>query len=91
MSMVILIGNGLSAFEIPNPSNSSSVRNVVEDGAEYGLYSNSIFSKDNRAVYSDLMTIDSPNKEVAGARQSRIEQGGMSMISNCMHKNIFID
>ena len=85
MSMVILIGNGLSAFEIPNPSNSSSVRNVVEDGAEYGLHSNSIFLKDNRAVYSDLMTIDSPNKEVAGARQSRSEQGGMSMISNCMH------
>ena len=94
MSMVILIGNGLSAFEIPNPSNSSSVRNVVEDGAEYGLHSNSIFLKDNRAVYSDLMTIDSPNKEVAGARQSRSEQGGMSMISNCMHtanKNMFID
>ena len=96
MSMVILIGNGLSAFEIPNSSNSSSVRNVVEDGAEYGLHSNSIFLKDNRAVYSDLMSIDSPNKEVAGTRQSRSEQGGMSMISNCMHtankiQNIFID
>ena len=80
MSMVILIGNGLSAFEIPNPSNSSSVRNVVEDGAEYGLHSNSIFLKDNRAVDSDLMTIASPNKEVAGTRQSRNEQGGKSCI-----------
>ena len=28
------------------------------------------------------MTIDSPNKEVAGARQSRSEQGGMPMILN---------
>ena len=85
MSMVILIGNGLSAFEIPNPSNSSSVRNVVEDGAEYGLYSNSTFLKDDRAVYSDLISLDLPYKKVPGTRQSRNEQGGTSRISNCMH------
>ena len=87
MSMVILIGNGLSAFEIPNSSNSSSVRNVVEDGAEYGLHSNSTFLIDDRAVYSDLISLDLPNKKVTGTRQSRNEQGGTSMISNCMHKS----
>ena len=89
MGMVILIGNGLSASEIPNSSNSSSVRNVVEDSTEYGLHSNSTFLKDSRAIYSDLISLDVPNKEVTGTRQSRSEQGGMSMVQNCMHiKNI---
>ena len=88
MGMVILIGNGLSASEIPNSSNSSSVRNVVEDSTEYGLHSNSTFLKDSRAIYSDLISLDVPNKEVTGTRQSRSEQGGTSMNPNCMH--IFI-
>ena len=80
MSMVILIGNGLSAFEIPDSSNSSSVRNVVEDSAEYGLHSNSIFLTDDRALHSDSISLDLANKEITENRQSRSEQGGMSMI-----------
>ena len=80
MSMVILIGNGLSAFEIPDSSNSSSVRNVVEDSAEYGLHSNSIFLTDDRALHSDSISLDIANKEVTESRQSRSELGGMSMI-----------
>ena len=85
MSMVILIGNGLSAFEIPNSSNSSSVRNVVEDSAEYGLHSNSIFLTDDRALHSDSISLDLANKEETENRQSRSEQGGMSMILNRIH------
>ena len=86
MSMVILIGNGLSAFEIPNSSNSSSVKNVVEDRAEYGLHSNSIFLTDDRALHSDSISLDSANKEITENRQSRSEQGGKSMILTvCIH------
>ena len=85
MSMVILIGNGLSAFEIPNSSNSSSVKNVVEDRAEYGLHSNSIFLTDDRALHSDSISLDLANKEVIEYRKSRSEQGGMPMILNRMH------
>ena len=94
MSMVILIGNGLSAFEIPDSSNSSSVRNVVEDSAEYGLHSNSIFLTDHTAMHSNSISLDLPNKEVTENRQSRSEQGGMSMILTvCIHvaKNISIN
>ena len=94
MSMVILIGNGLSAFEIPNSSNSSSVKNVVEDRAEYGLHSNSIFLTDDRALHSDSISLDLANKEITENRQSRSEQGGMSMILTvCIYfaKNISIN
>ena len=94
MSMVILIGNGLSAFEIPDSSNSSSVRNVVEDSAEYGLHSNSIFLTDDRALHSDSISLDLANKEITENRQSRSEQGGMSMILTvCIYfaKNIPIN
>ena len=94
MSMVILIGNGLSAFEIPDSSNSSSVRNVVEDSAEYGLHSNSIFLTDDRALNSDSISLDLANKEITENRQSRSEQGGKSMILTvCIHfaKNISIN
>ena len=57
----------------------------MEDRAEYGLHSNSIFLTDDRALHSDSISLDLANKEVTEYRQSRSEQGGMPMILNRMH------